>query len=146
MDTGGISLASFEISLWSVSTLPFGIDRKGARGGAVSEHNLWLTPIDMRVMFSEPSIAKDDIVMSQVRDVESDNFVVLLVHMARRTLWVILPLTLVVSSAFRTMSSVQSFSVFMLYFSTSFQWMKLVLAPLFDEGVFLDAALPFLRS
>src|SRR5882724_1753883 len=66
----------------------------------------------------------------------------LLVFMARRTLWVILPLTLVVSSAFRTMRGVRSFSVFMLYFLTSFQWIKLVLAPLSMRACFWTLRFP----
>jgi len=44
MDTGGISLTGFEVSLGSVSTLPFGINGEGAGWGTISEHNLWLTP------------------------------------------------------------------------------------------------------
>jgi len=64
VDTGGISLTGFEVSLGSIGTLPFGVNRERARGGTISKHNLWLTPINMGVMFSEPSIAKDKVVMS----------------------------------------------------------------------------------
>jgi len=53
VDTGGISLTGFEVGFGSVSTLPFGVNGEGARGGTVSEHNLRLTPINMGVMFSE---------------------------------------------------------------------------------------------
>ena len=40
------------------------------------EHNLWLTPIDMWIMFSEPSVTKDNVIVSQVRDVKGDDFMV----------------------------------------------------------------------
>jgi len=64
VDTGGVSLSGFKISLGSVGTLPFGVNGKGARWGTVSEHNLWLTPVDMRVMFAKPSVAEDNVVVS----------------------------------------------------------------------------------
>src|SRR5882724_9376600 len=64
VDMGGVSLTGFEVSLGSIGTLPFGVDGERARGGTISEHNLWLAPIDVGVMFSEPSVAKDNIVMS----------------------------------------------------------------------------------
>jgi len=40
------------------------------------EHNLWLAPVNVWVMFSEPGISEDNIIMSQVRDVKGDNFMV----------------------------------------------------------------------
>ena len=64
MDSGGISLASFEIGLGSVSTLPLGINGERTGGGTVTEHNLRLMPVDMGVMLSEPSIAKDNVIVS----------------------------------------------------------------------------------
>ena len=57
-------MASFEVGLGSVSTLPFGIDRERTGGGTVAEHNLWLTPVDVWVMLSEPSISEDNVIMS----------------------------------------------------------------------------------
>ena len=66
VNSGGISLTSFEVGFGSVSTLPLGINGKRAGGGTVTEHNLRLTPIDMRVMFPEPSIAEDNVVVSRV--------------------------------------------------------------------------------
>jgi len=64
VDMGGISLTGFEVSLGSVGTLPFGVDGKGARRGAISEHNFGLTPVDMRVVFSEPSVTEDNVIVS----------------------------------------------------------------------------------
>ena len=64
VDTGGVSLTGFEVSLGSVSTLPFGINGERTGWGAISEHNLWLSPIDMGIMLSEPSVAKDNVIMS----------------------------------------------------------------------------------
>ena len=64
MNSRSISLASLEVGLGSVGTLPLGVDRKGIGGGTITEHNLWLVPINMWVMFSEPSISKDDVIVS----------------------------------------------------------------------------------
>jgi len=64
VDLGGISLGSFKVSLGSVGTLPLGVNGERAGGGTVMEHNLWLMPVDMGVMLSKPSIAKDNVVMS----------------------------------------------------------------------------------
>ena len=64
VNSGGISLASFEVSLGSVGTLPFSIDRERAGGGTIAEHNSWLMPIDMGVMLSKPSITEDNVIMS----------------------------------------------------------------------------------
>ena len=64
VNSRGISLASFEIGLGGVSTLPFGVNGKGAGRRTIAKHNLWLTPIDMWVMFLKPGISKDGVVMS----------------------------------------------------------------------------------
>jgi len=64
VDSRGVSLASFEVGLGSVGTLPLGIDGERARGGTITEHNLWLMPIDMGVMLLKPGIAKDNVVVS----------------------------------------------------------------------------------
>src|SRR5882724_9898275 len=64
VNSRGVSLTSFEVGLGSVSTLPLGIDGKRTRRGTVTEHNLWLTPVNMWVMLSEPGVAEDNVVMS----------------------------------------------------------------------------------
>jgi len=64
MDSGGILLTSFEVGFGSVSTLPLGIDGERARRGAITEHNLWLSPINMWVMLVEPGVSKDNVVVS----------------------------------------------------------------------------------
>ena len=64
VDSGGVSLTGFEVSLGSVGTLPFGVDRKGTRRGAILEHNFGLMPVDMRVVFSEPSVTEDNVIVS----------------------------------------------------------------------------------
>src|SRR5882762_6220456 len=48
------------------------------------------------------------------------------------------------SSAFRTMRGVRSFSFFIWYRSTIFQWMKLVLAPLSTRAFLVMLRFPFL--
>ena len=57
-------MASFEVSLGSVGTLPLGVDGERTGGGTVTEHNLWLTPVDMGVMLLKPSVAEDNVVVS----------------------------------------------------------------------------------
>ena len=64
VDSRGISLASFEVGFGSVSMLPLGIDGEGTGRRTVLEHDFQLVPINMWVVFSEPSISKDDVVVS----------------------------------------------------------------------------------
>jgi len=50
--------------LGSVSTLPLGIDRERTGGMTITEHNLWLMPVDMWVMFLKPSVSEDNVIVS----------------------------------------------------------------------------------
>jgi len=65
----------------------------------------------------------------------------LLVFMARRTLWVILPLTLVVSRRFGRRGG-SKFLGLHVVFLDQFPMNKTGIGTTVNEGVFLDAALP----
>jgi len=64
MDSRGVLLASFEVSFGSIGTLPLSVDGERAGRGTVTKHNLWLMPVNMGVMLLEPSVSKDNVVMS----------------------------------------------------------------------------------
>jgi len=59
---GAYSLTGFEVGLWERKHAAIWCQWRGSKRGTVSEHNLRLTPINMGVMFSEPSVAKDNVV------------------------------------------------------------------------------------
>jgi len=62
---GPVSLTSFEVGFGSGKHAATWYRRKESRRGTVSEHNLWLTPVDMWVMLSEPGVSEDNVVMSR---------------------------------------------------------------------------------
>jgi len=61
---GAYRWPALKLAFGSVSTLPLGIDGEGTGGGTVAKHNRWLMPIDMGIMFSEPSVTEDNVVVS----------------------------------------------------------------------------------
>jgi len=144
VDTGGVSLTGFEVSLGSVGTLPLGVNRKRAGRGTISEHDLWLTPIDMGVMFSEPSVAKDNVVVSEVRDIEGDNFMVFVGAHGKENL--VGDFAVDVSSIIGISYDKRGtkFLGFHVIFFNEFPVDETGIGTTIDEGMFLDAALPLL--
>ena len=74
MDFGVLTTTCEEVCLWSIGTSPFRVNGERAEGRTVGKLDGLCLPIYLGIMLSQPRISKDKIVMTEVADVEGNDF------------------------------------------------------------------------
>ena len=74
MDLGITATACEEIRFRSIGTSPLLINREGTKLGAIGKADSLRSPIHVRIMLSQPCVTEDKVVMTEVTDIEGDNF------------------------------------------------------------------------